>query len=137
MPPFDRPEQQEGRSIILAHDVVVQRINKIIDHGLRLHEWLHDETQEEEVKKVLKNPAKRDLIQKRLNSFALFFSRMMPARALILHGRMSRGEVTPEMLEKMGLSPDAIRKLAGIEVQPGEAKEPIDITPGNGNGDGR
>ena len=125
--PLPTPQESaEGRALIFSKDVFVQRMNAILEAGLRLHEWLHDKANEVEVLKYLSDDTNNRLMDKRLASFAMFFNRIMPAKALILHGQINDKRITPEMLQAMGLSTEAIRRLAEIEVTPEEAR---DVTP--------
>lgn len=129
MPVPTSQEQQEARALILSKDIVVQRINAILEAGLKLVELVHDETKREEVKAKLIDPGERLLFDRRLATFAMFFNRVMPAKALILHGRINDKRITPEMLEEAGLPIEVLRRLAGIEVTQEEAR---DVTPENG-----
>ena len=127
--PTQEQRGAEARALILSKDIVVQQINEILEDGLSLHQWLWDKSKEAEVQEILKDEVKTRHLEKRLASFAMFFNRIMPAKALILHGRIQDRRITPEMLEAEGLSVEVIRRLAGIEVTQEEAR---DVTPENG-----
>jgi len=111
-----KPEP-ENLPAILGEDMSLDPnsilLGRILAAGLKFHEWIwhHDK---EEVEAELKN--RPELNRYKMASFAMFFNRAVPSKSFLFHGRVgNKKAITPEQLEKAGLSEEQLRKIAGIE----------------------
>jgi len=104
---LDRIEQQ-----IAPKDVMVMRLHRIFDAGLRFHESLW--FARGKARQLLRDNAKDypEEFQAKQKSFALIMNKALPTK--IQHDVLphASNSVTPEQLEKAGLTMEQIKELA-------------------------
>jgi len=112
--PPDTPSPQLSPKLLTREDVI-NDIKIIVQKGLEFQKKLisDDPIDIAERRVLLKEHSEEVRLQ--TQGFFKFLERVWPAR--VIHESVSkpRRRITPEMIEKLGLSPEQLRKLAGIE----------------------
>lgn len=89
-------------------------LGRILEAGIKFHDWLWSSDPDEIEKKLNQYP---EGFRYKMASFAMFFNRAVPSKSMLFHGRLDGPgkKVTPEQLEKAGLSDEQLKKIAGVE----------------------
>jgi len=112
--PPDTPTPQLGPKLLTREDVK-ERINSVLVEGFNLQELMFSKKPEdiEHRRWLLENWPEEIRIQKEW--FFKYLERAMPSRVIHESRADSRKRVTPEDIESLGLTPEQLKKLAGIK----------------------
>ena len=117
---MSKPEPENLPSIINRNmdlDPNSILLGRILEAGVRFYARLWEADTEEE-KGLIEGELKKfsESYRHKLASFALFFNRAVPSKSYLFHGKMGdRKAITPEQLEKAGLTEEQLKQIAGIE----------------------
>ena len=113
---MSKPEPENLPTIIdenMSLDPNSILLGRILAAGLKFHEWIWHHDKDEVEEELKKRP---ELNRYKMASFAMFFNRAVPSKSFLFHGKVGdKKAITPEQLEKAGLSEDQLKKIAGIE----------------------
>ena len=113
---MSKPEPENLPTIIdenMSLDPNSILLGRILAAGLKFHEWIWHHDKDEVEAELEKRP---ELNRYKMASFAMFFNRAVPSKSFLFHGKVGdKKAITPEQLEKAGLSEDQLKKIAGIE----------------------
>jgi len=109
----NRPQATDGEGQldpqILPKSVVLVRLNRIMEAGLRYHEFLWFGPRDKVRKYLRENP---DEARYKFASFSKFFDKAMPTK--IIHQSDPNKKISADDIAEMKLTPQELRKLAGI-----------------------
>jgi len=112
--PPDTPSPQLSPKLLTREDVI-NDIKIIVQKGLEFQKKLvsDDPIDIAERRVLIKDHSEEVRLQ--TQGFFKFLERVWPARVIHESGASQRKRVTPEDIEELGLSPEQLKKLAGIK----------------------
>jgi len=110
----DTPSPQLSPKLLTREDVR-ERINSVLVKGFSLQELIFSDKPEDIEKRRWLFENYPEEIRLQVMWFFKYLDRAMPARVIHESGGSQRKRITPEMIEALGLTPEQLKKLAGIK----------------------
>ena len=112
--PPDTPPHQLSPKLLTREDVR-ERINSVLVKGFSLQELIFSDKPEDIEKRRWLFDNYPEEIRTQIAWFFRYLDRAMPARVIHEKGDKERKRISPEDIEGLDLTPEQLKKLAGIK----------------------
>ncbi len=112
--PPDTPPPQLSPKLLTREDVI-NDIKFVVQKGLAFQKKLVSEDPLDIAERRVLLEENPEEVRLQIQGFFKFLERVWPARVIHESDNKPRKRITPEMIEELDLSPEQLKKLAGIK----------------------